>query len=178
MCYISVFKYASTRAIHLELCAGMSIPAFNNEFKRFIHWKEVPAWVQNFQAFKFIEIAAFFKNFGITREAILERSPWLGGFYERLNQVIKPLLQKVVGNAKLKLDGLKTIFIEVENILNSRPLTYLSEKNYDVVITPYHMMYGRSILNINHSKQDLVTDVAVKYVQNHVKYPETVLNHV
>ena len=40
------------------------------------------------------------------------------------------------------------------------------------------MMYGRSILNINHSKQDLVTDVAVKYVQNHVKYPETVLNHV
>ena len=43
MCYILVFKCASTRAIHLELCAGMNIPAFNNEFKRFIHRKEVPA---------------------------------------------------------------------------------------------------------------------------------------
>ena len=126
---------------------------------------------------KFTEIAAFFKNFEITREAIIELSPWLGGFYKRLNQIIKPSLRKVLGNAKLKLDELNTIFIEVESILNSRPLTYLPEKNYDVVITPYHM-YGRSILNINHSKQDLVADVTVKDAQNCVKYTETVFNHV
>lgn len=127
---------------------------------------------------KFTEITAFLKNFKITREAILELSPWLGGFYKRLNQIIKPSLRKVLGNAKLKLDEINTIFIEVENILNSRPLTYLPEKNYDVVITPYHMMYGRSILNINHSKQDLVTNVTVKGAQNRVKYTETVFNHV
>lgn len=43
MCYISVFKCASTRTIHSELCESISIPAFNNGFKRFIHRKQVPA---------------------------------------------------------------------------------------------------------------------------------------
>ena len=63
MCYILVFTCATTRAVHLELCASMStIPAFINEFKRFIHRKGVPVRVvsNDFQTFKFIEIAAFF----------------------------------------------------------------------------------------------------------------------
>ena len=38
-------------------------------------------------------------------------------------------------------------------------------------------MYGRNILNNNHSKKDLVIDVKVKDIQNRVKYIETVLQH-
>ena len=28
-----------------------------------------------------------------------------------------------------------------ENIVNTRPLTYLSEENFDEPITPYHLIY-------------------------------------
>ena len=51
-------------------------------------------------------------------------------------------------------------------MLNSRTLTYLSEKNYDVVIKPYHMVYGRNTLNKSHSKQDLVTALTEKHRGN------------
>ena len=64
--------------------------------------------------------------------------------------------------------------MEIESMPNSRPLTYLSEENYDLVITPYHM-YGRNILNLNQSKLDLVIVVTVKDVQNCAKYIRTVL---
>lgn len=63
--------------------------------------------------------------------------------------------------------------MEIESMPNSRPLTYLSEENYDLVITPY--MYGRNILNLNQSKLDLVIVVIVKDVQNCAKYIRTVL---
>ena len=108
---------------------------------------------------------------------MLELSPWWGVFYESLNGIIKFLLRKVVGNAKLKFDELNTILTKVASILNSRPLTYLSKENYDVAMTPYHMMYGRNILYNNHSKQDLVTDVTAEDVQNRLKYIKTVLQH-
>lgn len=64
--------------------------------------------------------------------------------------------------------------MEIESMPNSRSLTYLSEENYDLVITPYQM-YGRNILNLNQSKLDLVIVVTVKDVQNCAKYIRTVL---
>ena len=51
-------------------------------------------------------------------------------------------------------------------MLNSRTLTYLSEKNYDVIIKPYHMVYWRNTLNKSHSKQDLVTALTEKHKGN------------
>lgn len=88
---------------------------------------------------------------------------------------MKSSLQKFIGNDKLKFDELNTILIEVESMLKS--LTNLSEKYYDVAITLHHVMYGRNILNDNNSKQDLVTNVTVKEVQNGIKNAETALQN-
>ena len=178
-CYILVLTCATTRGVHLELCSDMSASTFINGFKRFIHRKGIPSRVvsDNFQTFKSTEITTFFKHFEITWEPILELSPWWGGFYERLNRIIKSSLRKVIGNAKLKFDELNTLLIEVESMLNSRPLTYLSEENYDVAITPYHMMFGRNILNNCYVNKDLNVDITKKDVNNRVKYMEVVLQH-
>ena len=67
------------------------------------------------------------------------------GFYERLVGVTKNCLKKVVGKAKLNFEELNTVIAEIEKCVNSRPLTYLSEEHEGTIITPNHLVYGRSI---------------------------------
>ena len=43
---------------------------------------------------------------------------------------------------------------EIENVLNSRPLTYLSDENFYESLAPFHMIYGKSFngrceINVN-----------------------------
>jgi len=58
----------------------------------------------------------------------LERSPWWGGHFERLVGLVKSCLKKVIGNASLLIDELDTVLLEVEVVLNSRPLTYIYDE--------------------------------------------------
>ena len=46
----------------------------------------------------------------------------------------------MVGRARLSYDELSTSLIEVEAILNSRPLTYISSNDLDEPLTPSHLM--------------------------------------
>ena len=56
---------------------------------------------------------------------------------------MKPALQKIVGSAKLKFEELHTLLLQIENMMNTRSLTYLSKENCGEHITPSHLMYGR-----------------------------------
>ena len=111
--------------------------------------------------FKAKEIKRFALKSKINWKFILEKSPWWGGFYERLIGIIKRCLKKVAGKAFLNYDELTTLLIEIEQTLNTRPLTYLSDNNEDEAITPSHLLYRRNIARRNfmyfvteHCKQD------------------------
>ena len=54
-------------------------------------------------------------------------------------------MKKVAGKAFLNYDELTTLLVEIEQTLNTRPLTYLSDNNDDEAITPSHLLYGRNI---------------------------------
>ena len=95
----------------------------------------------NFKTLKAVEIRDFIQFNRMQWEFILERSPWLGGFYERLVSVTKNSLKKVVDKAKMDFDELNTVIVEIEKCINSRPLMYLSEEYEDSVITPNHLIY-------------------------------------
>ena len=40
---------------------------------------------------------------------------------------------------------MNTVLIDVEQTLNSRPLTYLEEDNTEEALTPFHLLYGRNV---------------------------------
>ena len=68
----------------------------------------------NFKTFKSKEVKAFLSNGPIKSEFILEKWPWLGGFYERLINIIKNYLKKVIEKTFWKYEEVNTVLIDVE----------------------------------------------------------------
>ena len=79
---------------------------------------------------------------------ILAKSPWVGGFYERMVGTVKRCLKKVLGSARLAYDELQTIIIEIEATINSRPITYEYDEIGYEVLTPAHLIYGRRLTSL------------------------------
>ncbi|GFW23766.1 uncharacterized protein TNCV_2033091 [Trichonephila clavipes] len=72
---------------------------------------------------------------------IIERSPWWGGFYERLVRSVKESLHKILGKALLSFEEMTTILTEIEVVLNRRPLSYVYEENDEPrPLTPIHFL--------------------------------------
>ena len=78
---------------------------------------------------------------------IIERALWWGGYWERLVQSIKRPLKKVLGRSTLNFDELNTILVEIESVINSRPITYVydDEDSNSYPLTPADLIYGRRI---------------------------------
>jgi len=90
-----------------------------------------------------------------------QRAPWFGGFWERLIGLSKSTLKKVLGRTHATLESLQTMIVEVEAILNNRPLTYVSPDAGDLEpITPSHILLGRPIVSLPHYdvQDDELTD--------------------
>ena len=67
--------------------------------------------------------------------------------------MLKSAFWKIVGPAKLNFEELHTVLVQIENMMNTRPPTYLSEGNCDEHITPSHLMYDRNI-----NRKNIVND--------------------
>ena len=69
----------------------------------------------------------FVANEGITWKYIVEFAPWMGGFYERLVELVKRTLRKAIGRTSLTNKQLLTVLKESEAVVNSRPLVYVGD---------------------------------------------------
>ena len=80
----------------------------------------------------------------------------VGGQYERLVDYVK----KSLWNIKVNYIELQTVTLEIETILNNRPLYYVDENNN--TLTPNHLLFGRT-LNLdninNHNSFDNDTNI-------------------
>ena len=78
----------------------------------------------------------------------MEGAPWWGGIFEKMVQTAKRCLRKIFGNAHLTQEELLTVVVEVEMIVNSRPLSYVSSEDLKEPLTPSHLLCGRQILSL------------------------------
>ena len=98
--------------------------------------------------FELPEVQDLLLNHKIKWRFNLELAPWWGSFFERMTRCVRRCLKKILKNAKLTYDELSTAVMEVECVLNSRPLTYVSSDDTEEPLTPSHRLTGRRVLSI------------------------------
>ena len=176
--YVALFTCCTTRMIHLELQpsldAATTIRSLKRTFSRVGYPKRVIS--DNHKTFRSTELRQFAQNNSIDWKYILELSPHWGGFYERLNGLVKTALRKNLWKSKLNYEQIDTILIEIEGVLNARPLCYVDDSDLCEPITPSHLTFGRNIGKIN--LLDSTTDVNENPNPSaRVKHVKTLLDH-
>lgn len=63
-------------------------------------------------------------------------------------EYLRGCLKKIIGRATLTYDELLKPITEVEGILNSRPLSYVSTEDIEEPLTPSHLLIGRRALSL------------------------------
>jgi len=70
--------------------------------------------------------------------------------------LIKQAIRKKLGRIFTFLQQLQTIIVEIESMLNDRPLTYVNSDLQDPQpLTPSHLLYGRRTQQAPHSLENL-----------------------
>jgi hypothetical protein len=144
-----LFTCAAVRAVHLELVDSLNLNDTINAIRRFCARRGVPSIFCSDNAKTFIAASKQLMNmFGPICpqwKFSLPRSPWWGGWWERLVRSVKSGLKKSIGLRCLTRSELETFLHEVEACVNSRPLTFSGDGIDDQpALTPSHFLIGRN----------------------------------
>ncbi|XP_042913376.2 uncharacterized protein, partial [Parasteatoda tepidariorum] len=165
--YICIFICFSTKAIHLEQLTDLTSDSMIATLKRFTSRRGKCSKIYTDNATNFVGansqlkkfyglinfpdqiLANYFTSEGIEWNFIPPKSPHFGGLWEVGVKSVKHHLKRAVGKFHFTYEEMETIVIQIEGILNSRPLCPLSGDNdsFDV-LTPGHFLIGRPITSI------------------------------
>ena len=156
--YICLFVCATTRAMHLEVVEDLTTSKFIMCLRRLATTKGMPSLILSDNHRTFIAgetilldlqqdplVREYLKSKNVRRKHQTPRSPWMGGHFERLVRTIKASLPTAISRKFLTLEEFRTVVIEAENIVNSRPLTYQSDSTRDVPLSPSQLAWGRDL---------------------------------
>ena len=88
------------------------------------------------------EVNSWLNSRSITWHFITEKSPWRGGFYERIIHVVKRPLKKILQRKIPFFRDLETILTDIEAMVNSRPLTAISATPDDLqALSPANLIF-------------------------------------
>ncbi|XP_065090559.1 uncharacterized protein LOC135711619 [Ochlerotatus camptorhynchus] len=151
----------TVRAIHIEvvhsLCTSSCIMAIHN----FIARRGTPQKIYSDRGTNFIganrelkqaneavhqhELMREFTSSGIEWVFNPPLSPHMGGSWERLIRTVKNNLMVVCSSKRPSDEVLRNLLIEVENTVNSRPLTHVPiDEDSAPALTPNHFLLGSS----------------------------------
>ena len=194
--WICLYTCCVVRVVHLDIVPNLTTSAILRSFKRFTARRGLPRKLISDNGKTFVaaaelikattideEVQGYLAGVGVERQFNLERAPWWGGFFERMVKSTKRCLRKIVGRAKLNYDELLTAVTEVESIINSRPLSYISSEDLEEPITPSHFLTGRRLLSFpdrlchqQHDPDDEDYVVTHEHFTRRLKHLNTVLN--
>ncbi|XP_062702166.1 uncharacterized protein LOC134285450 [Aedes albopictus] len=156
--WIALFTCLTIRAVHCEVVCSLSTDACIKAIRRFVCRRGAPAEIYsdngtNFQGVERIlmkeiqlGVAATITSTTTKWFFIPPASPHMGGAWERMVRSIKQAMMGAYRcDRKLDDESLLTFVIEAENIVNSRPLTYLPlDSAESEALTPNHFLLGSS----------------------------------
>ncbi|KYN07859.1 hypothetical protein ALC62_01165 [Cyphomyrmex costatus] len=164
--YISVFVCFSTKAVHLELMSDLTSNAFISALRRFISRRGRPACLYSDNGTVFVgahnqlkeiqdflktqqaqaDIGQFLCKQEITWKFIPPNAPHFGGLWEGAVKSAKYHMARIVGKAHLNFEEMQTVLADIEAVLNSRPLTQLSNDPNDLsYLSPGHFLVGTAL---------------------------------
>lgn len=96
-----------------------------------------------------------------------EHSAHFEGIWEAGVKLMKDYLKHVLGNTKLSHENFSNVLVQVESILNSRPLGPSSFDLSDLLhITPANFLLGRSMDSVHDSNyEDINVNHLIKFEQ-------------
>ncbi|XP_055627216.1 uncharacterized protein LOC129769151 [Toxorhynchites rutilus septentrionalis] len=168
-CFVAVYVCLVTKAVHLELVADLTTQAFLASLKRFSSRRGKPSLVMCDNATNFVgarreldELCTLFNNQQFQRTISAEaaesnidfrfipaRSPNFGGLWESAVKSFKTLFKRTIGTHTLLYDEMQTVLTQIEAVLNSRPLTPVSNDPNDYeALTPGHFLIQRPLTAI------------------------------
>ena len=152
-----LFTCMAIRAVHVEILASMDTDSFINAFRRFSARRGTPRMVRSDQGTNFVgalsEFRREFQNVDKARvvaaagilgvEWIFNppHSSHMGGTWERMIRTLRKVLLAIMPSGSVADEVLHTVFVEAENLVNSRPLTRVSSDCADgAALTPNHLL--------------------------------------
>ena len=158
-----LFTCLVTRAVHIEVVTGLNTDVCMMAVTRFIARRGRPHTIISDNGGNFEGAAREFKECfnAWDRNALCERlasqritwkfnppgAPHFGGIWERLVRSCKKAMIAILGNRRLTLPVLTTTMCLVEQTLNARPLTPVSDDPEDLeALTPNHFLLGQPVV--------------------------------
>ena len=170
--YVLVFTCTWTRAVWLVDTQGLSAHDFLLALRRFVGRRGVPQRIVSDNAatfkcahrkllaiYKDKEVRAYLTEHRIEWtldwQFYCEKAPWQGGFIERMVGLFKNTAKKVIGSSKMSYMEFAAMVVEMEGMINSRPITYdYAAKEEGEPLSPAKMLYGYDLNEIPPMKKD------------------------
>ncbi|CAG7733339.1 unnamed protein product [Allacma fusca] len=172
------------------MVSSLSTESFLQSLRRFISRRGRPCTIYSDNGTNFIGTANLWKNVDWERIRKSEygsshviqpitwvfnppSAPWWGGWWERIVRILKQVLRKVLGRACLDFEEMMTVLCDSEAVVNSRPLTYISDDIDDFIpLTP--SMFLQEIREVGIPDMD---SIDAETLNKRVKYRQKVRQH-
>ncbi|CAL8083424.1 unnamed protein product [Orchesella dallaii] len=174
--WIVIFTCAVYRAVHFELVKSISTRAFIIALERFVEKFRRPSIIYSDNGTNFRGADNLFRKIDwnmlekeentskITWKFNPVTSSWWGGWWERLIRTAKDLLRKTVGKQSLSFVELNVLLISIAEVMNGRPLTYVSENPMDLEpLTPALFLHPFGNVSFPESKLSESEQMRMRY---------------
>ena len=165
--WVTLFTCLSIRAIHLEVVYSMSADSFVMALQRFAARRGLPVSMRSdngtnlvgaeselntaWQEVNTDDIVIKARSKGIDWRFNPPKASEMGGVWERQIKTVRKCLTGIL-NPKVALDDetLLTALCEAENLVNSRPITRVSQDPEDGALTPNHLLMMKANVTDDH----------------------------